>query len=106
MIECHAELGEVLFVASLDIGDEGFRRYPGLLRRQHDRRAVGVIGANEMHCPTRHPPRAHPDVGLDVPDQVAKVQRAVGVGQGIGDECVAGHRGHRCEMVCDYRMQA
>jgi hypothetical protein len=34
---------------------------------------------------------AHPDVGLDVFDQVAEVDRAVGVRQGGGDEDFAGH---------------
>ena len=64
---------------------------PGLLRGQHDRRAVGVVGADEAHRVAGHAPRAHPDVGLDVADQVAQVQRAVGVGQGAGDGDVAGH---------------
>src|SRR5690606_8287 len=34
----------------------------------------------------RHAAGADPDVGLDVADQVAQVQRAIGVGQGVGDE--------------------
>src|SRR5690606_16635405 len=60
-------------------------------RGKHDRRAVGVVGADVVHGPAGHPPRAHPDVGLHVSHQVAEVQGAVGVGQGIGDEGWAGH---------------
>ncbi len=41
-------------------------------------------------------PGTHPDIGLDVAHQVAEVQRAVGVGQGGGDEGGAGH-----DACCD-----
>jgi len=33
----------------------------------------------------------NPDVGLDVADEVAEVDVAVGVGQGVGNENLAGH---------------
>ena len=59
---------------------------PGLLRGQHDRRAVRVVGAHEMHLVALHALEAHPDVGLDVLHDVADVERPVGVGQGGGDE--------------------
>ncbi len=85
MVEIHAKGSEIALMAGLDVGDEGFRGYPGLLRGQHDRRAVGVIGADVPDLFTHHSPRTHPDIGLDVTHQVAEVQRAVGVRQGIGD---------------------
>ena len=64
---------------------------PSLLGREHDRRAVRVVGADEVHLVALHPLEAHPDVGLDVLHDVADVERAVGVGQRRGDEELAGH---------------
>ena len=57
-----------------------------LLGAQHDRRAVGVVGADIMHLVALHFLKAHPDVGLDVFDQVAEVYAAVGIGQCGGDQ--------------------
>ena len=52
-----------------------------------------------------HALEAHPDVGLDVLHDVADVERAVGVGQGGGDEELAGwaeHGGHVREGTGDF----
>ncbi|MNT60272.1 hypothetical protein D3C72_1978420 [compost metagenome] len=107
MVEGDAKGGEIAFVTGLDVGDEGFRGDPCLLRSQHDRRAVGVVGAHEPGLAAAHSTRTHPDVSLDVADQVAQVQRAVGVGQGGGDERGTGH-GHGVQPggTGDYRMPA
>ena len=70
------------------LGRDAFR-----LGLEHDRRAVRVVGADEMHLVALHALEAHPDVGLDVLHDVADVERAVRVGQGGGDEELAGHRG-------------
>jgi hypothetical protein len=59
---------------------------PSLLGAQHDRRAVGVVGADVMAFVAAQLLEAHPDVGLDVFDQMPEVDRAVGVGQGAGDQ--------------------
>jgi hypothetical protein len=59
---------------------------PGLVGGDHDRRAVRVVGADEVHLVAAHALEAHPDVGLDVLHDVADVERAVGVRQGGGDE--------------------
>ena len=104
VVEGHAEVGEVALVPGLDIGDEGFRRHACLFGGEHDRRAVGVVGADVVHRVAGHAPRAHPDVGLDIAHQVAEVERAVGVGQGIGDERGAGHREYACGAVGNYCM--
>jgi hypothetical protein len=40
-----------------------------------------------------HPLVAHPNVGLDLLHDVANVEVAIGVGQGGGDEELAGHSG-------------
>ena len=66
------------------------RRLAGLLGGDHDRRAVRVVGADEVHLVPLHALEAHPDVGLDVLHDVADVERAVGVRQGGGDEEACG----------------
>jgi hypothetical protein len=48
---------------------------PSLLGLEHDRRAVRVVGADEVHLVALHPLEAHPDVGLDVLHDVADVER-------------------------------
>jgi hypothetical protein len=86
VVEGH-EVAEVAAVLA-DAVDELFGRQALLFGAQHDRRAVGVVGADEC---TWLPACAgtHPDVGLDVAHQVAEVDVAVGVGQGVGDEDLA-----------------
>ena len=75
-----------------DLRDEGLRREARLLGGDHDRRAVGVVGADEMHLhrgavvTLLHALEPHPDVGLDVLHHVTDVERRVGVGQGGGDK--------------------
>ena len=53
---------------------------------EHDRRAVRVVGADEVHRVALHALEAHPDVGLDVLHDVADMERAVGERQGGRDE--------------------
>ena len=52
----------------------------------HDRRAVRVVGADVDAAVADELLEAHPDIGLDVLDQMAHVDVAIGVGQGGGDE--------------------
>ncbi len=75
----------------MDTGDELFRGDAFLFGAEHDRRAVGIVGAGIPAFIALHFLETDPDVGLDVFDQVAKVYGAVGVGQGGGDENFAGH---------------
>ena len=82
VVKADVETVEVLRAAGGDVGHELLRRLAGLLGRDHDRRAVRVVGADEMHLVALHALEAHPDVGLDVFDQMAEVDGAVGVGQG------------------------
>ena len=92
-------------MADLHALDEFLRRHAGLFGGQHDRRAVHVVGGDEMHRVAGHAPRAHPDVGLDVAEQMADVQRAVRVGQGVGDEDLAGF-GHATLEFCTVFQRA
>jgi hypothetical protein len=71
--------------------DQLFRRDALGLRLDHHRRAVRVFGAYVHAVVTLHALEPHPDVGLHGFDDVAEMQRAVGIGQGAGDEDLARH---------------
>ena len=74
------------------LGDEPLRRLARLFGGDHDRRAVRVVGADEVHRVAAHALEAHPDVGLDVLHHVADVERRVRVRKRRRDEELAGHR--------------
>src|SRR5438034_1066620 len=95
VVEADMKALEVPAAPPGDLGDEGLRGFPRLFRRQHDGRAVRVVGAHEMHLVALHALEPHPDVGLDVLHHVADVERRVRVGQRGGDEEPAG--GHVSE---------
>ena len=69
--------------------------HAGLLGEQHGAGAVGVIGADVEALVATQLLEAHPDVGLDVLQQVPQVNWAVDVRQGAGDQDAAVHR-QRC----------
>src|SRR5882672_7753738 len=91
VVEGDVEAVEVLLAAPCDLSDELLGFFSGLLRSKHDRRAVRVVGADEVHFVPLHALEPHPDVGLDVLHDVADVKRAVRVGESGGDEQPAGH---------------
>jgi len=93
LVEGHVEAGEVGAVLVADALDEFFRLDALGARLEHDRGAVGIVGAHVDAAVPAHALEAHPDVGLDVFHQVAQVDRAVGVGQGAGDQDLPGGRG-------------
>ena len=90
VVEADAEGGEVGLMLLGDAGDELLGRDALLARAQHDRRAVGVVGADVPAVVTAHLLEPRPDVGLDVLDQMTDVDRTIGIGEGAGDEDVAG----------------
>ena len=96
VVEADVEAVEVLLAAGGDLGHELLRRLPRLLGGDHDRRAVRVVGAHEVHLVALHPQRTHPDVGLDVLHHVPDVEGRIGVRQGGGDEELAGHGRAAC----------
>jgi len=91
VVECDVEGAEIVVMLLPHPRDQLLRRDAFLLGAQHDGRAVGVVGAHVVAGIAAHLLEAHPDVGLDVFDQVAEVDAAVGVGQGGSDEDFAGH---------------
>jgi hypothetical protein len=96
VVEGDVEAVQVLGAAGGDAGHEFLRRHAFLLGGDHDRGAVGIVGADEVHHALvstilLHSLEADPDVGLDVFHHVADVEGGVGVGQGGGDEQLACH---------------
>src|SRR6266446_4887569 len=65
---------------------------------------VHFVCADEMHDISEHPLEADPDVGLDVFHDMPDVERAVGVGQGGGDEEFAGHP-HSLQRAAAFRRR-
>ena len=75
--------------------------------------AVGVVGAQVAAVVAAHFLETHPDVGLDIFDQVAEMDAAIGVGQGGGDEDLAGHEINKAGRIPNghksppfYRLEA
>ncbi len=91
VVEFDQEAGEIARVLVEHPRDQLLRGNSFLLGTQHDRRAVGVVGADVVHLVPAQALEAHPDIGLDVLDQVAKMDRSIGVGQGGRYEEAARH---------------
>jgi hypothetical protein len=91
VVEADVEAGEVARMLAMNALDQRLGRDALLLGTQHDRRAVRVVGADVPALMTTHLLETHPDVGLDVLDQMTQVDCAVGIRQGGGDENLAGH---------------
>ena len=91
VVELDVKAVEIWLSAGSDLAHELLRRLARLLGRDHDRRAVGVVCSDEVHRVSLHPLEPHPDVGLDVLHHVPDMEGRVGVGQGGGDEQLAGH---------------
>ncbi|MCY1410138.1 hypothetical protein D9M71_255030 [compost metagenome] len=100
VVEVHQEVGEVAAVLGLDGSDQLFRGDAFLFGAQHDRRAVGVVRADIDALVAAMLLKAHPHVGLDVLEHVAKVNGTIGIGQGAGDEDLAwlGHGARLLDM--------
>ena len=91
MIEAEVESLQILGPSRRDPRHELLRADSFGLRLEHDRRAVRVVRAHEMHLIALHALEAHPDVRLDVLHDVPDVKRAVGVGERRRDEEFLGH---------------
>ena len=77
---------EVLRVGGAVALHQGLRRFPEPLRGEHHGRAMAIVGAAVDHPMPLQLLKAHPDIGLDVLQQVPKVDIATRVGQGTGDK--------------------
>ncbi|MPM91494.1 hypothetical protein SDC9_138625 [bioreactor metagenome] len=92
VIEGNVKAIEILLAPGSDVSHELLRRLARLLGRNHDRRAMRIIRAHEVHSVALHSLRTHPGVGLDVLHDVADVEVAVGIRQrGRGENLACSH---------------
>ncbi len=80
------KVGKIPFMLVFDPGDQGLRLDPEFFRLEHHGGAVGVVGTDIDAFVAPQPLKAHPDIGLDVLEQMAQMNRAIGVGQRAGNE--------------------
>jgi hypothetical protein len=93
--EFDLKIFEILGVISITFANELFRGDALLAGFDHDRGAMGVIGADEGAIVSAHFLKAIPEVGLQVFDQVANVNVAIGVGERASHQDItAGLCGH------------
>ena len=86
VVELDLESGKIRQMRLLHAGDEVLLADAFLAGADHDRRAVRVVGADINTPLAAESLEADPDVGLDIFDQVAQMDGAVGVRQGAGDQ--------------------
>ena len=86
VVKVNVEAVEIRLVLVPDPVDQGLGRDPVLLGPEHDRGAMGVVGAHVPAFVAPHLLEPGPDVRLDVLHEVPDVDGAVGVGQRAGDE--------------------
>ena len=80
VVESDMEAVEIGFAPGRNVGNELLRRLADFFSGNHDRRAMGIVGADEMHLLPKHALEAHPDVSLGVLHDVANMEIGVGVG--------------------------
>jgi len=80
VVEFDLEAGKVALMLFVRPRDELFFRHAMLLGTDHDRSAVGVVGAKVNAVVSAQLLKADPDIGLNVFNQVANVNRTVGIG--------------------------
>ena len=90
IVVLYEKIFKVLAVIYPNLVNELLRRDPELLGFQHCSRTVSVVGANVNAPLPAELLEPHPDIGLDVFDQMSNMDRPVGVGQGRGDQDLAG----------------
>ena len=99
VVELDLEVGEVLLVVRFHLrnlllwGDAVF------FRLEHDGGAVGIIRAHIGALLAAQFLEAYPDIGLDVFQQVAQMNGAIGVGKGTGHQDFAGRVTHGVDVV-------
>ncbi|CFW72318.1 Uncharacterised protein [Salmonella enterica subsp. enterica serovar Bovismorbificans] len=81
VVVANIKTGEIGLVLLAHFTDHLLRRNTKLLRFQHDRRAMSVIGTDEVNLMAAHSLVTDPDISLDVLQHMAEVDRAVGVRQ-------------------------
>jgi hypothetical protein len=79
VVEIDVKLGKIAKMLLPHIGDQAFLAPLFLLSPNHDGRAVSVVGTDVNATTAAQLLEANPYVGLDVFDQMAQMDRAIGV---------------------------
>ncbi len=83
--------GKVAQMFVMNAGNQGFRADAFILCAEHDGRAMGVVCADVVAFVAAQVLEAYPDVSLYVFNQMAKMDGAVGVRQGGGNQYFTCH---------------
>ncbi len=86
VVELDVEAAEVVEVGLLHPGDQLLLADTLRPGPDHDRRAVGIVGADIDRLPAPQLLETDPDIGLQILDQVAQVDVPIGIGQGAGNQ--------------------
>ncbi len=81
LIESNMKTGKIAQMFRVNTGNQRFRRNPFLFRTQHDGCAMGIIRTNIMDGMPLHFLETHPDIGLDILDQMSEMDAAIGIRQ-------------------------
>ena len=82
VVERNLEVGEVLQMRRVAARDQLFGRDALVARADHDGSAMGIVSADVQAFVAAHLLEAHPEVGLNVLHEMAKVNVAIGVREG------------------------
>lgn len=92
IIKSHIKGGEISKMLFAHLGDQVFWTNAQAIGFEHDGRAVSVIGTDKVALVAALFLKAYPNIGLDVFDQMAEMDGAIGIRQGAGNEYLSvGH---------------
>ncbi len=89
VVETDVEAREVFLMLLTNPVDQLLRGNSLTLGPQHNGGAVSIVCANVVAVVATHVLEAHPDIGLNVFQQVPQMNGPVGVGQGAGNQNIA-----------------
>ncbi len=89
VVKTDVEAGKVFLMLLTNPVNQLLWRNTLTLCPQHDGSTVSIIGTNVIAVMAPHLLIAHPDIRLNVFQQMPQVNRAVGVGQGAGNQNIA-----------------
>ena len=106
IVKADEEAGAVTQMFLLDAVDLLLGTYPQFFCCQHDSGAVGVVGTDVNTMVPAGLLEPYPDIGLYLFQQVAQMQRAIGIGQCACNEdfawsgcCHEGHLLHKTALI-------
>ena len=89
VVHTNQKVFEVSLVNGAHIGNMLLGANAFFICFKHDGSSMGIVCRNIVTFVPAHSLKAHPDVGLGVLQNMAKMQCSVGIGQGVGDQYLA-----------------